>query len=69
MPQVRREDRKGHASCASGGVCANSVISEIKKLKKTLDTAGVVRDGRLCREIGNLGTATNLGGYGVYQLH
>ena len=47
MPQVRREDRKGHASCASGEVCANSVISEIKKLKKTLDTAGVVRDGRL----------------------
>ena len=47
MPQVRREDRKGHASCVSGEVCANSVISKIKKLKKTLDTAGVVRDGRL----------------------
>ena len=51
MPQVRREDRKGHASCASGEVCANSVISEIKKLKKTLDTAGVVRDGRLFSSI------------------
>ena len=50
MPQVRREDRKGHASCVSGEVCANSVISKIKKLKKTLDTAGVVRDGRLCRQ-------------------
>ena len=47
MPQVRREDRKGHASCVSGEVCANSVISKIKNPKKTLDTAGVVRDGRL----------------------
>ena len=45
-PQVRRENRKGHASCVSGEVCTNSVISKIKKLKKTLDTAGVVRDGR-----------------------
>ena len=52
MPQVKREDRKGLASCVSGEVCANSVISKIKKLKKTLDTAGVVRDGRLSRQSG-----------------
>src|SRR6266851_6265863 len=45
VPQVRREDPKGHASCVGGEVCANSVISKIKKLKITLDTAGVVRDG------------------------
>ena len=43
---MRREDRKGHASCVSGEVCASSVISKRKKLKTTLDTAGVVRDGR-----------------------
>ena len=36
MPQLRREDRKGHASCVSGEVCANSVISKRKKLKKLL---------------------------------
>jgi len=36
VPQVRREDRKGHASCVSGEVCANSVISKIKNLKKLL---------------------------------
>jgi hypothetical protein len=36
VPQVRREDRKGHASCVSGEVCANSVISEIKNPKKLL---------------------------------
>ncbi len=47
MPQLRREDRKGHASCVSGEVCANSVISKRKKTKKTLDTAGVVRDSAL----------------------
>jgi len=45
VPQVKREDPKGHASCVDGQVCANSVISKRKKLKKTLDTAGVVRDG------------------------
>ena len=44
---MRREDRKRHASCVSGEVCASSVIRKRKKLKKTLDTAGVVRDGRL----------------------
>ena len=36
MPQVRREDRKGHASCVSGEVCADSVISKLKNLKKLL---------------------------------
>ncbi len=64
MPQVRREDRKGHASCVSGEVCANSVISKIKKLKKTLDTAGVVRDGRLCRQPGNNPESHKLSGQG-----
>jgi hypothetical protein len=36
VPQVRRENRKGHASCVSEEVCANSVISKIKNLKKLL---------------------------------
>ena len=53
MPQVKREDPKGHASCVDGQVCANSVISKRKKLKKPLDTAGVVRDGQLCRQSGS----------------
>ena len=44
---MNRSGRKRRSSCVDGEVCANTVISKRKKLKKTLDTAGVVRDALL----------------------
>jgi hypothetical protein len=38
---MNRSSRKRRSSCVDEEVCSNSVI---KKIKNTLDTAGVVRD-------------------------
>ena len=41
--------RKRRSSCVDEEVCANTMIGKRKKLKKTLDTADVVRDTAFTR--------------------